>query len=107
MPDPTPDFAARRMRAVLLVLTVAVIAYFAFTGGADGGAELSVAGPQGSATSTSAPEATVGVAGVSVQSTDPPVDDTGRHHHGALGGADGRSDDDRGRPPIRSRSASR
>ena len=73
MPDPTPDFAARRMRAVLLVLTISVIGYFAFTGGSDGGAELNVAGPTGTAASTSGPEATVDVAGVSVQSTSAPT----------------------------------
>ncbi|HUP75490.1 MAG TPA: M23 family metallopeptidase [Acidimicrobiales bacterium] len=72
MPDPTPDLAARRMRAVLLMLTIAVIAYFAFTGGSDRGAELSVAGAPGTAP-TSAPAATSEVAGVSVQSTEPPA----------------------------------
>ena len=46
MPDPTPDFAARRMRAVLLVLTIAIIAYFAFTGGSDGAAEFRWQGGQ-------------------------------------------------------------
>src|SRR4051812_18509779 len=54
MPDPTPDFAARRRRAVLLVVTVAVIAYFAFTGRSDGSAELSVSSGEASAPETSA-----------------------------------------------------
>jgi murein DD-endopeptidase MepM/ murein hydrolase activator NlpD len=67
MPKPTPDFAARRMRAVLLVLTVAIIAYFAFTGGSDGAVELSVA-DRDSATPSSPTEATVAIAGVSVTS---------------------------------------
>jgi murein DD-endopeptidase MepM/ murein hydrolase activator NlpD len=71
MPDPTPDLAARRMRAVLLVITVAVIAFFAFTGGADRGAELNVGGAPGTV-STSAPVATSEVAGVSVQPTEAP-----------------------------------
>ena len=73
MPEPTPDYAARRMRAVLLVLTVAIIAYFAFTGGSDGAAELNVADTGDSASPSSAPEATVAVAGVSVASTSTPV----------------------------------
>ena len=71
MPDPTPDYAARRMRAVLLVLTIAVIAYFAFTGGSDGGADLNVSGSPGAGGSTSVPGDTTAVAGASVQSTDP------------------------------------
>ena len=73
MPEPTPDYAARRMRAVLLVLTVAIIAYFAFTGGSDGAAELNVADTGDSASPSSAPEPTVAVAGVSVASTSAPV----------------------------------
>jgi murein DD-endopeptidase MepM/ murein hydrolase activator NlpD len=72
MPDTTPDFAARRMRAVLLALTVAIIAYFAFTGGSDGAAQLNVGGTDGAAT-PSATEATVAVAGLSVQSTATPA----------------------------------
>jgi murein DD-endopeptidase MepM/ murein hydrolase activator NlpD len=72
MPEPTPDNAARRMRAVLLVLTVAIIAYFAFTGGSDGAVELNVADLD-DATPSSAPEATVAVAGVSVATTVAPV----------------------------------
>src|SRR5688500_8308094 len=71
MPDPTPDYAARRMRAVLLVLTIGVIAYFAFTGGSDGGADLNVAGSRGTGGSTSVPGDTTADAGASVQSTEP------------------------------------
>ena len=71
MPDPTPDYAARRMRAVLLVLTVAVIAYFAFTGGSNGGTELNVAGAPGTTSSTAAPEDTTDAAGASVPPTHP------------------------------------
>ena len=52
MPETTPDFAARRMRAVLLAITVAIIAFFAFTGGSDGSGDLSVSGPETTATST-------------------------------------------------------
>jgi murein DD-endopeptidase MepM/ murein hydrolase activator NlpD len=73
MPEPTPDFAARRMRAVLLVLTVAIIAYFAFTGGSDGAAELNVGDVGDSATPSSTTEVTVAVAGVSVASSAAPV----------------------------------
>ncbi|MEO5839042.1 MAG: M23 family metallopeptidase [Acidimicrobiales bacterium] len=72
MPDPTPDFAARRMRAVLLVLTIAIIAYFAFTGGSDGTGKLSVAGPgdtDASSSTTAAREATVAVSGAAVGAT--------------------------------------
>ena len=72
MPEPTSDYAARRMRAVLLVLTVAIIAYFAFTGGSDGAVELNVADLD-SATTSSATEATAAVGGVSVASTGVPV----------------------------------
>ena len=75
MPEPTPDFAARRMRAVLLVLTIAIIAYFAFTGGSDSAVELSVADLD-SATPSSSTEANVAVAGVSVASTAAPVTTT-------------------------------
>jgi len=73
MPEPTPDYAARRMRAVLLVLTVAIIAYFAFTGGSDGAAELNVADTGDDASPSSAPEPSVAVAGASVASTLAPV----------------------------------
>jgi murein DD-endopeptidase MepM/ murein hydrolase activator NlpD len=69
MPEPTPDFAARRMRAVLLVLTIAIIAYFAFTGGSDGSAELNVAGLGEGDAASSTTEPTVVVAGVSVEAT--------------------------------------
>ena len=69
MPDPTPDFAARRKRAVLLVITVAVIGYFAMSSRSDGSAELRVSGPEPTAVSTSESIATVAVAGVSAEST--------------------------------------
>ena len=72
-PEPTPDFAARRMRAVLLMLTVSVIAYFAFTGDRDGATELGVSGSDGTATATSGPEGVPAIAGVSVESTIEPA----------------------------------
>ena len=69
--EPIPDFAARRMRAVLLVLTVAVIAYFAFTGGREGAGDLTVSGSDGTAGPTT--EGASAIEGVSVESTIAPA----------------------------------
>jgi murein DD-endopeptidase MepM/ murein hydrolase activator NlpD len=67
-----PEFVARRARVVVLALTVAVIAYFAISGGgSDDSSDLAVAGADGAATPTSiAPPASSSAV---VESTAAPV----------------------------------
>ena len=71
-----PEYAARRQRAVLLLITVAVIGYFAISSRSDGSAELRVSGPGSTDVTPSEPGATVAVAAVSVGSTTAPATTT-------------------------------
>jgi murein DD-endopeptidase MepM/ murein hydrolase activator NlpD len=69
MPDTTPDVATRRARIAVLMLTVAVIVFFAISGRSDRSGELRVSGEDTS--TVSQPTATVVVAGVSVSTNSP------------------------------------
>jgi murein DD-endopeptidase MepM/ murein hydrolase activator NlpD len=65
MSDSAPDFVARRARAVVLALTVGVIAFFAITGGSDGSEssdDMTVGAGDAASTVTSAVPSTSAVA---------------------------------------------